>query len=127
MKIIKKNEFMQDEGRICLTIYKDELEFYIYRELFYLIVETTMYYYPKPSHNTRYLGMSGDLGYAICDALNINDPGFVTVKYVEFFKEALGEFLQNNSHKKEIELKLEYLEKYIKLEIENLNEITKNL
>ena len=127
MNIIKKKEFKDGRERICLIIYKDELEIVDgHKELFYLITETTVYPFPEPPHNMRYLGMSDRLSYAVCDAVKTDDPGFITEEHISFFREVVFEFLQNDSHKKEIELKLEYLEKYIKLPELDIDEILSN-
>jgi hypothetical protein len=70
--------------------------------------------------------MSNNLSYALCDALKIDDPGFITEEHISFFREILTDLLQTDPHKKEIELKLEYLEKYIKLPELDIDEILSN-
>ncbi len=123
MEILKRKEIKFDEETRVLTLYGDVLEvsghtgIEHYKHIpFYLITETVLNDFPQPPYDVRYLGMSNILSYALCDALKIDDPGFITDKHISFFREILEELLQKeDSHKKELELKLEYLEKYIKL------------
>ena len=123
MEILKRKEIELEEETRVLTLYGDVLEvsghtgIEHYKNIpFYLITETVLNDFPQPPYDVRYLGMSNNLSYALCDALKIDDPGFITDKHISFFREILEELLQKeDSHKKELELKLEYLEKYIKL------------
>ncbi len=123
MEILKRKEIKLEEETIVLTLYGDVLEVSGHTDIehyknipFYIITETVLNDFPQPPYNVRYLGVSNNLSYAFCDALKIDDPGFITDEHISFFREILEELLQKeDSHKKELELKLEYLEKYIKL------------
>ena len=131
MKILKRKEIELEEETIVLTLYGDVLEvsghtgIEHYKNIpFYLITETVLNVFPMPT--VAYLGMSNNLSYALCDALKIDDPGFITEEHISFFREILTDLLQTDPHKKEIELKLEYLEKYIKLPELDIDEILSN-
>ena len=133
MEILKRKEIELEDDTIVLTLYGDVLEvsghtgIEHYKNIpFFLITETVLKDFPQPPYDVRYLGMSNFLSYALCDALKIDDPGFITEEHISFFREILTDLLQTDPHKKEIELKLEYLEKYIKLPELDIDEILSN-
>ena len=131
MEILKRKEIELEDDTIVLTLYGDVLEISGHTTIdqyknipFYLITKTILNVFPMPT--VAYLGMSNNLSYALCDALKIDDPGFITEEHISFFREILTDLLQTDPHKKEIELKLEYLEKYIKLPELDIDEILSN-